>query len=67
MVLQIGASFNQTNVSLWVIDLGVCMIHCQNFFQSVCFYLLNEFGTGLSSGFSLSILVEGERCDVTGE
>ena len=27
MVLQIGASFNQTNVSLWVVDLGVCIIH----------------------------------------
>ena len=27
IVLQIGASFNQTNVSLWVVDLGVCIIH----------------------------------------
>ena len=23
--LQIGASFNQTNVSVWVVDLGVCI------------------------------------------
>ena len=38
-----------------------------NFFRPVCFYMLNEFGAGLSSGFSLRILVAGERSNLTGE
>lgn len=38
-----------------------------NFFRPVCFYVLDEFGAGLSSRFSLRILVAGERSTLTGE
>lgn len=38
-----------------------------NYFRPVCFYMLNEFGAGLSSGFSLRILVARERSNLIGE
>lgn len=51
MVLQIGASFNQTNVSLWVVDLGVCIMHWQISLGQSVFTCWMNLGLGCLQGF----------------